>query len=145
VLEVDTTRYRVLRSFELGGWPQGVVVSPDGTMLYAANERQGLDAIRLGTGTRVTRLDSESGAVSLALSPDRRFLYTGLVHAGQVGVIEVSSLTRRGSFETGGKPGQIAFDGNGRVIVPNTQGWVDILPVGGLHVGRQAGAAAFAS
>jgi DNA-binding beta-propeller fold protein YncE len=152
VLEVDTTRYRVLRSFELGGWPQGVVVSPDGTTLYAANERQGLDAIRLGTGAQVTRLESERGAVSLALSPDRRFLYTGLVHAGQIGVIEVSSLTRRGSLETGGRPGQIAFDGNGRVIVPNTHGWVDILPVGGLRVGRQdrppeprTGARAFAS
>ncbi len=130
VLEVDTTRYAVLRTFMLGGWPQGLVVSPDGTTLYVANEHHGLDVIRLGTGTRVGRVDSERGAVPLALSPDNRWLYTGLVHAGQVDVIDRFSLTRHGALATGGRPGQIAFDGAGRVIVSNEAGWVDVLPTG---------------
>ncbi len=132
VLEVDATRYIVLRSFALGGWPQGLVVSPDGTMLYVANEHHGLDVIGLGNGKRLATLENERGAVALALSPDERFLYTGMVHAGKVGIIERASLTRCGTLETGGRPGQIAFDAAGRVIVSNEAGWIDILPVGQL-------------
>ena len=134
VLEIDTTHYRVLRTFAIGGWPQGLVVSPDGARLYVANEQQGLDVIRLASGKRIARLDGEAGGVALVLSPDQRFLYTSLVRAGQVGVIELATLQRRGTIETGGRPAQIAFDGAGRVIISNETGWLDFLPVGGLRV-----------
>jgi DNA-binding beta-propeller fold protein YncE len=130
VLEVDLHRFKVLRKFSVGGWPQGIVVSPDGATLFVANERQGLDVIRLGTGGRVATIMSEKGAVALALSPDRRFLYAGHARAGVVSMIEVSSLSRRGTLETGGRPAQIAFDGAGHVILVNEAGWLDILPVG---------------
>jgi YVTN family beta-propeller protein len=129
VLEVDTMRYRVLRTFTLGGWPQGLVVTPDGSTLYAANEQHGLDVITLGTG-RNGRLPLAGGAVSLALSPDGRFLYTGLVHAGKVGVIEVAPLKLRDSITTGGRPRQIAFDARSYVFVVNEAGWIDVLPAG---------------
>jgi YVTN family beta-propeller protein len=133
VLEIDTNHYRVLRTFTIGGWPQGLAVSPDGATLYVANERQGLEVIRLASGKSVARLDAESGGVALALSPDHRFLYVAFVRAGRVGMIELSSLRRTGTIETGGRPGQIAFDGAGRVIITNEAGWLDILPVGGLR------------
>jgi|SRR5438105_5824411 len=136
VLEVDTARYRVLRTFALGGWPQGIVVSPDGSTLYVANEQHDLDVIQLGTGKRIGRVGGEKGAVALALSPDHRFLYTGHAREGKVGVIERCSLSQRGTLHTGGRPGQIAFDGNGRVIVANEGGWLDILPLGGLQLAR---------
>jgi len=90
VLEVDATRYTVLRTFMLGGWPQGWSSRPMAHALRG-EEHHGLDVIRLGTGTRIARLDSERGAVPLSLSPDHRFLYTGLVHAGEVGVIRRES------------------------------------------------------
>ena len=51
VLEVDAGRLRVLRTFNLGGWPQGLVVSPDGMTLYVANEQHGLDLIGLNSGS----------------------------------------------------------------------------------------------
>lgn len=137
VLEVDTTRYTVLRSFVLGGWPQGVAVSSDGATVYVANEHQGLDVLCIATGRRVATLDAERGAVALSLSPDGRFLYSGLVHAGRVGITDVSSLTRRGVLETGGRPGQIAFDGAGRVMVANQDGWIDVVPIGTLSLPRR--------
>ncbi len=134
VLEVDVSRYRVLRSFPLGGWPQGLVVSPDGTTVYAANEHHGLDVIGLGNGKCVARLECERGSVALAMSPDHRFLYAGHPRQGRVGVIELPSGKQRGTLETGGRPAQIAFDGNGRVILANEAGWLDVLPIGGLHL-----------
>ena len=130
VLEVDASRLRVLRTFHLGGWPQGLVVSPDGLTLYVANEHHGLDVIGVGSGKCVARLAPETGSVALAMSPDQRFLYTGHPRHGKVGVIELASLRQRGMLETGGRPAQIAFDGAGQVILVNEAGWLDILPVG---------------
>ncbi len=130
VLEVDASRLRVLRTFQLGGWPQGLVVSPDGLTLYVANEHHGLDVIGLGSGKCVARLAPETGAVALAMSPDHRFLYTGHPRHGKVGVIELATLRQLGLLETGGRPAQIAFDGAGQVILVNEAGWLDILPLG---------------
>ena len=133
VLEVDIVRYRVLRSFPLGGWPQGLVVSPDGTALYAANEHHGLDVVALASGKIVARLEDEAGSVALAMSPDQRLLYAGHPRHGTVGVIEIASLKRRGTLVTGGRPAQIAFDG-AHALLANEAGWLDILPVGGLEL-----------
>jgi len=128
VLEIDTTRLRVQRTFELGGWPQGLVIAPDGATLYAANEQHGLDVVTLGNG-RQGRIPIAGGAVSLALSADG-FLYTGLVHAGTVGVIAAAQLRLCSSIATGGRPRQIAFDARNRVLIVNEGGWVDVLPSG---------------
>lgn len=128
VLEVDTRRYEVLRTFSLGGWTQGLVVSADGTTLFAANEQHGLDVVRLATGKCIKRLELESGAVSLARSPDDRLLYAGLVHAGKVAAIDLTSHTLRAVLNTGGRPREIAF-GPGHVIVANESGWIDLLPM----------------
>lgn len=138
VLEVDISRYRVLRSFVLGGWPQGLVVSPDGTMLYVANEQHGIDVVGLRTGKCIARLEDATGSVALATSPDHRFLYTGHPRLGKFGVIEVSSLKHRGMLETGGRPAQIAFDGAGHVILVNEAGWLDILRVGALELAAES-------
>ena len=134
VLEVDITRLKVLRSFALGGWPQGLVVAPDGATLYVANEHHGVDVIRLASGKRITSLDGVAGAVELAMTPDHRFLYAGHPHAGRVSVIELPSLKSHGAIQTGGRPGLMAFDRWGRVLIANQAGWLDILPVGGLRV-----------
>ncbi|HEV2670971.1 MAG TPA: YncE family protein [Gemmatimonadales bacterium] len=135
VLEVDTSRYEVIRAFALGGWPQGLAVSRDGTTLYVANERHGLDVVRLASGKRIGVLDLEggsgNGAVSLALSPNDGVLYAGLVHSGRIAAIDVASLTLRAMINTGGRPREIAFDQTGKVLIANEAGWVDILPSDG--------------
>lgn len=139
VLEIDTSRYEVIRTFALGGWPQGVAVSSDGTTLYVANERHGLDVVRLASGKRIGTVELDtagSGAVSLALSPDNRLLYTGLVHCGKVAAIDVGSQTLRAVIDTGGRPREIAFDSAGKAIVVNEAGWIDILPADGAGVYR---------
>ena len=134
VLEVDLTRLRVLRTFTLGGWPQGIVVSADGTLLFAANEQHELDVVRLASGKPVARVDAEWGAVGLALSPDDRLLYTGHPRDGKVGIVNAASLVHHGTLVTGGRPGQIAFDGAGHALITNEAGWIDTVPLGELKV-----------
>lgn len=133
VLEVDTRRYEILRTFSLGGWTQGLVVSADGTTLFAANEHHGLDVVRLATGTCIARLELEGGAVSLARSPDERLLYAGLVHAGKVAAIDPATHRLHAVLNTGGRPREIGF-GSGHVIVANESGWIDLLPIDRRHI-----------
>ena len=127
-------RFRVLRTFALGGWTQGLVVSPDGTLLYVANEQHQLDVVHLSSGRRMATLDEERGAVALALSPDGRLLYAAHAREGTVGLIDAASLTHQGVLATGGRPGQIGFDGAGHAVITNEAGWIDILPLGTLEV-----------
>ena len=133
VLEVDANRLKVLRTFALGGWPQGLAVSPDGSMLYVANEQHELDVVQVSSGKRVARVEAERAAVALAVSPDHRLLYTGHPREGQVGIVDLPSLTVRGRLVTGGRPGQIAFDGS-RAVITNEAGWIDFLPAGTMDV-----------
>lgn len=130
VLEVDTQRHHVTRTFVTGGQPQGLAVSRDGRSLYVGNERDGLNVICLPTGRVLRTLDVGGEAVSLALSPDERLLCISLVFAGAVAIVDRASLTVRETLRMGGRPGQIAFDPVGRVmIVANEAGWVDLLPI----------------
>jgi YVTN family beta-propeller protein len=129
VMEVDTMRHQVTRTFVTGGQPQELTVSKDGRWLYVANERDGLNVVSLATGRVVRTLDVGGAGVSLALSPDERSIYVGLVGAGAVAVVDRASLTVRTTLRTGGRPRGIAFDSTGRIaIVANESGWVDLLP-----------------
>jgi len=131
VLEVDTARHRVIRTFNLGGQPQDLAVSRDGRRLYVANEHHGLDVVSLPTGQRLGAVNLGGGGVSLALSPDEREVYVGLVNGGSVAVVDRASLKLRSTLPTGGRPRGMAFDRSGRVVViANEAGWVDVLPAG---------------
>jgi DNA-binding beta-propeller fold protein YncE len=130
VLEVDTARHEVVREFKIGGWPQGLALSADGTKLYVANEKHGVDLICLGTGHRVAMLQEHGGALEVALSSDSRVLYVGFVHSGKVGVIDSASLKLLGTLDTGGRPRGIAVDHADGLTVVNEGGWVDVFPRG---------------
>lgn len=126
IVEIDARTLHPMRRFEVGGIPQDVVVSPDGLMLYAANEAGWLDAIHLATGRRTTRPLGAS-ALGLALSPDEQVLFVSLVFAGRVLVIDRRTLRVHATLTTGGKPRLIAFECRGTALIANEAGWVDVV------------------
>ena len=128
VVEVDAASMKVTRRFEVGGIVQDVVVSPDGQMLYVANEAGWLDAIHLPSGRRTATIELGAPALGLALSPDAMHLYVGLLGAGKVLVLQRQGLVERASIPTGGRPRLIANtpDGNA-ILVANEDGWVDLV------------------
>ena len=127
VAEVEVPALRLLRTFDLGGVVQEVVVSADGQSLYAANEAGWLDVVHLPTGKRSATLKLGTAALGLALSADDRDVIVGLLHAGQVLVIDRHTLDLRATLDTGGMPRLIAAHGNGPVLVANEAGWVDFI------------------
>ena len=127
VAEIDVPALRLLRTFELGGTVQDVAVTADGQTLYAANEAGRLDVVHLPTGKRSSMLKVASAALGLALSADGADVIVGLLHAGQVLIVDRRTLQVRATLHTGGVPRLMAADPNGLVLVANEAGWVDFI------------------
>lgn len=127
IIEIDAHTLCPLRRFQVGGLPQDLVVTRDGTTLYCANESGWLNAIHLPTG-RVSTLELGTAGMGLALSPDEHVLLVSLVFGGRIAVVDTNTLQVRTTITTGGKPRLIAFERSGRTaVVANEAGWVDLI------------------
>lgn len=128
VLEVDQFTLARLREFVVGGRTQGVVVAPDGTELYVANEQGGLDVVDLATGALAASLELGGPAFGLSATPDHTQLYVGLVNAERVQVVDRQSLRVVQTVSTGGIPRGIAFDPRTRTaLIANEAGWITVV------------------
>lgn len=129
VLEVDWRSMAIVRTFTLGGQPQGMAISLDRQELYVADEAQSvLRIVTLATGATATPVALAGGGEGLALSADGTKLYVGLVFAGKVQVIDRASRTILRTITTGGTPREIAADAvRSQMLVANHAGWVDIV------------------
>jgi DNA-binding beta-propeller fold protein YncE len=128
ISEIDLAAKSVVRIFIVGGEPQGIAVSRDGTELFVADEA--------GTGhINVYNLVGEtlessipSGATSgrggpfgLAMSPDGATVYVGVITTEGPGLIQVIDAATRTIERTinscGATPRRIAFGFSGGLAV----------------------------
>ena len=132
VTEVDMKTLTVLRTFNVGGRPHGLAISPDGRTLYAADLFDGqVKAIDVASGT-VAAFAAVYGAMGIAISPDGSTLY---VTAGSnVVVLDAATMTVTKTLLTSGTPANgtprqivVAPDG-ATAYSANEGGWVDIIP-----------------
>src|SRR5204863_5967510 len=111
-----------------GGRPQGMAYSPDGQVLYVANEFNNVvHVVKVGAGT-FTNIPLAGGGEGLAIGNNGDHLYVGLVFNGYVQVIDRRSGETVRLIPVGGVPREIALDYNGRdVLVSNESGWIDFI------------------
>jgi YVTN family beta-propeller protein len=127
VTEVDARTMATLRTFNLGGRIHGLVISADGSTLYAADNAEGrVKAISISSGV-VTNSVSLPGAFGIAISPDGSTLY--VTTDGRRGaVITASSLAITQLYDTGGNGRKIVAAPDGASAWDaNEEGWVDII------------------
>lgn len=131
VVEVNLRTRTVGRTFAVGGIPQKLVVSPDGSELYIANESGYLQFWDLDTGLQLdSNLVLPSAAYGLARRPSNGLLYATSAYfgGGYIYVIDPVTRTLVHSSIVGGSTRHIAFTTNGsKGIVPNEGGWVDFM------------------
>ena len=128
VMEIALPTHEVLRTFKLGGQPQGVAVAADGSELYVANEKGGLDVVHLRTGVQTASVKIGGSAFGLALSPDGAQLYASLVAAERVQVIDRATLKVVRTIPTGGIPREVVIDpGGSTAVIANEAGWVTVV------------------
>jgi YVTN family beta-propeller protein len=127
VLEVNWHTMTVVRTFTLGGRPQGMAISADRSELYVANELSNtLHVITLYSGT-IASVPLASGAEGMALGADGT-LYVGEVFSGLVQVVDPATHTVVRTITMGGTPREVATDAaRHHVLVANEAGWVDII------------------
>ncbi len=128
VFEIDLASKLVIRQLIVGGEPQGIAVSLDGTELYMADE-SGTGHINVYDIVRGVRESSiPSGATSgsggpfgLAMSPDGVTVYVGVITTEGPGLIQVINTGTRTIERTinscGGTPRRIAFGYSGGLAV----------------------------
>jgi DNA-binding beta-propeller fold protein YncE len=128
VSEIDLASKLVVRQLIVGGEPQGIAVSLDGTELYVADE-SGTghinvydivgDALESSIPSGAT--SSAGGPFGLAMSPDGVTVYVGVITTEGPGLIQVISTGTRAIERTinscGGMPRRIAFGFSGGLAV----------------------------
>jgi YVTN family beta-propeller protein len=130
ILEVDAQTYQVTRTFSVGGLPQEIVVSDDGSELYVANEYGSVQIIELASGTIAATVPLPGGGgFGMALNKNEHRLYvsTGYI-TNTVWVIDPNARQIIRGIATGGVPRRIAMNRAGnRALVANESGFVDVV------------------
>ena len=128
VSEVDLTTNTVLRSIQVGGHPQELVLSPGGTLLFVADESGSVQIWSLRQGTKRGDIQVPGGAFAMAVSPDWHQLYISSSLGGAVYMIDWKTGATLKTVTTGGMPRRIAFTADGTTaVVANEEGWVDYI------------------
>jgi DNA-binding beta-propeller fold protein YncE len=134
VSEIDLVSRTAARIFIVGGQPQGIAISPDGTELYVANEAGTgeIDIYDVVGDTLETTIPSGAmastgGPFALALSPDGTRVYVGVISLEGPGLIQVIDAGTRTIERTitscGAMPRRIAFGfSGGLAVIPDESG-----------------------
>ena len=124
VLEVDEATQSVVRTLPVGGQPQGLAISPDGSELYVADELGRLVIWDLNTNTLKQEIVVPPGAFGLSLTPDGVQIYLTIVGNPQGTVLVYDRVSRSlvNTIITGPFPRRIAFDIAGTTAVITSAG-----------------------
>jgi YVTN family beta-propeller protein len=128
VSEVDLTTNTLMRTIQVGGHPQELVLSPGGTLLFVADESGSIQIWSLRKGTKRGDIAVPGGAFAMAVSPDWRQLYISSSLGGALYMIDWKTGVTLNTVATGGMPRRIGFTADGSTaVVANEAGWVDFI------------------
>jgi DNA-binding beta-propeller fold protein YncE len=128
IFEIDLASSSVARQLIVGGEPQGIAVSLDGTELYVADESGTghINVYNLIANTHESSIASGAtsslgGPFGLAMSPDGATVYVGVINTEGPGLIQVIDASARKIQRTinscGSVPRRIAFGFSGGLAV----------------------------
>lgn len=115
VLEVDAVDLRVRRRLPAGDAPAALAVTPEGSLLLAANRGDGtLSVVHLGSGRELARLETSRPAPrGIAVSDDSRYVFVANASAGArrstVDVFDLAALARVAEVEVEHGAAGVAF------------------------------------
>ena len=131
---IDTASDTVVYTITVGSGPRGLVVSPDGSLVYVTNETgDSISVISTATNTVLETVTAEvgDGPIDVVFSPERSVAYLTIINDGTVIFIDVATHTLTTTVPIGSAPiginvtpdGQFPYVGNqgdGEAGVVNT-------------------------
>lgn len=131
VVEFNLRTRTVTRTFAVGGDAQKMAVSPDGNLLYIANQAGYVQFWNIDSGLQDgATVTLPSAGYGLARRPSNGLLYVSSAYfgGGYIYVIDPVARTLLHSSIVGGSTRHIVFTVDGSIgIVANEGGWVDFL------------------
>lgn len=106
-----------LDTITIGGAPQRLAVTADGSTLFAANEAYGVSVVSLPSGTLEPVIPLDGSGYGLALTPDGMQLYVTNPITGKVFIVDVGTRRVVNTLTIGGAPRNVAFSSDGRIGV----------------------------
>jgi DNA-binding beta-propeller fold protein YncE len=128
VTELDIFTQTVLRTFAVGGTPQGLALNRRGTRLYVANEQGYLNDIDLRTGDIGLTIPLAGGGFGVGVTPDNNQAYITIPSAGVVQIFGLQNRRLAGTLDVGGDPRRIAFSRAGKIgAITNAAGYLTFI------------------
>jgi DNA-binding beta-propeller fold protein YncE len=107
---------------------QGIALSANDSLLYVASEVANVFVFNAATGTQLSTITTGCRGFDLRRHPTFSQLYVSCVLDGKVVAVNPSTNVILTTYAVGGKPREMSFDpGTAKIIVPNENGWVDLL------------------
>ena len=114
VVKVDTETMTLVGRAEVGSLPIDVKMSPDGKVLYVANQGRNADTLAAPeTLTEIGFLRTGTGAHGLNVSRDAASLFVSNRMEGTISVIDFATQTVRQKWQVGGSPDMIQVSADG--------------------------------
>jgi YVTN family beta-propeller protein len=128
VTEIDMFTQTPLRTFAVGGTPQGLALNRKGTHLYIGNEAGYLNDVDLATGQIGANITLTGGAFGVGVTPDDNQAYIAIPSQGRVQIFGLQNRKLVGSLSVGGQPRRIAFSQLGKIgAVTNANGFLSFV------------------
>ncbi len=148
VLVFSTATYALIATIGVGGYPVGIVISPDGSMVYVANSSNTISVIDASTNQVKTTIPVGNSPYGIAISPDGSTVYVAMSGANDVTLINTNTNMVTGTIPVGSNPAGVAVSPNGNyvyvsnqtsntvsVINTSTNNVVNTIPVCSIQVG----------
>jgi YVTN family beta-propeller protein len=120
VVKIDVVAMKLVDSLQVGGQPIDMRLSPDGTMMFVANQGKmgGVHVVDPDRMKIVKFIKTGRGAHGLQISRDTTKLYVGNRRGASISVIDIATLRVVQTWKVGGSPDMMQLNW------PGTRLWV---------------------
>lgn len=125
VTEIDMFTGTVLRTFFVGGTPQGMAITRKGDRLYVANEAGYLSEITLLSGEITATMTLAGGGFGVGVTADDHDAWVSIPFGGSVQVFDLQKRRLNQAINVGGEPRRIGFSQHGGIgAIANLAGFI---------------------
>lgn len=125
VTELDMFTGTALRTFVVGGTPQGMAITRKGDRLYVANEAGYLTEITLQSGAITATMSLSGGGFGVGVTADDVQAWVAIPAGGTVQIFNLQNHHLSQAINVGGQPRRLAFSQHGGIgAIANMAGFV---------------------